>query len=45
MKAQMVHQQGGEKTFAVIFDKGDEVIAGLQAFAHAQQISAAYFTA
>jgi predicted DNA-binding protein with PD1-like motif len=45
MKAQMIHQQNGEKTFAVIFDKGDEVIAGLQDFAHAQQISAAYFTA
>jgi predicted DNA-binding protein with PD1-like motif len=41
----MIHQQNGEKTFAVIFDKGDEVIAGLQDFAHVQQISAAYFTA
>ena len=45
MKSQLLHQQNGEKTFAVIFDKGDEVVAGLQGFAHAQQLSAAYFTA
>jgi predicted DNA-binding protein with PD1-like motif len=45
MKAQLIHQQHGEKTFAVVFDKGDEVIAGLQGFAQAQQVSAAYFTA
>jgi hypothetical protein len=45
MKTQLIHQQHGEKTFAVVFDKGDEVVAGLQDFAHAQQISAAYFTA
>lgn len=45
MKTQLLHQQNGEKTFAVIFDKGDEVVAGLQDFAQAQQISAAHFTA
>jgi predicted DNA-binding protein with PD1-like motif len=45
MKAQLIHQHHGEKTFAVIFDKGDAVIAGLQDFARMQQLSAAYFTA
>jgi predicted DNA-binding protein with PD1-like motif len=45
MKTQLLYQQNGAKTFAVIFDKGDEVVAGLQDFAHAQQISAAHFTA
>jgi predicted DNA-binding protein with PD1-like motif len=45
MKTQFLHQQDGTKTFAVIFDKGDEVVAGLQDFAHAQHISAAHFTA
>jgi predicted DNA-binding protein with PD1-like motif len=35
----------GQKTFAVIFDKGDEVVAGLTAFATAQKLGAAHFTA
>ena len=34
-----------EKTYAVIFDKGDEVISGLNAFAKEQGLSAAHFTA
>ncbi len=33
MKTELLSTQG-EKTYAVIFDKGDEVIAGLQAFAN-----------
>ncbi len=45
MKTQLIHEQHGEKTFAVIFDKGDEVVAGLQQFAEEQRITAAYFTA
>jgi len=45
MKIQMIHQQGGEKTVAVIFDKGEEIVAGLHDFASAQQLSAAHFTA
>jgi predicted DNA-binding protein with PD1-like motif len=36
MKTQLLHQQNGEKTFAVIFDKGDEVVAGLQDIALSQ---------
>lgn len=35
----------GQKTFAVILDKGDEVVAGLTAFATAQKLGAAHFTA
>jgi hypothetical protein len=34
-----------ERTFAVIFDAGDEVIAGLTRFAQAQNLSASRFTA
>ena len=35
----------GQKTFALVFDKGDEVIADLTAFARAQRLGAAHFTA
>jgi predicted DNA-binding protein with PD1-like motif len=45
MKTQLIHEQHGEKTFAVVFAKGDEVVAGLQRFAEEQQATAAYFTA
>jgi uncharacterized protein len=33
------------KTFAVIFDTGDQVIAGLKAFAKEQSLAASHFTA
>lgn len=45
MNSQLIHEQHGEKTFVVVFAKGDEVVTGLQLFAEAQQITAAYFTA
>lgn len=45
MKTQRIHEQHGEKTFAVVFAKGDEVVAGLQQFAEEWQVTAAYFTA
>ncbi|MGH7965457.1 MAG: hypothetical protein ACRERD_27215 [Candidatus Binatia bacterium] len=32
MKTQLIHEQQGEKTFAVIFDKGDEAVTGLHDF-------------
>ena len=32
MKAKLINEQGG-KTYAVVFDKGEEVMAGLQDFA------------
>ncbi len=35
----------GPKTWALIFDKGDEPVAGLTAFAKAQKLGAAHFTA
>jgi hypothetical protein len=35
----------GQKTFALVFDKGDEVIAGLTSFAKAETVGAAHFTA
>ena len=36
---------GNEKTFAVVFDEGDEAMAGLQSFAEKNQITAAQITA
>jgi predicted DNA-binding protein with PD1-like motif len=45
MKAQLIHEQQGERTFALIFDIDEEVIEGLHAFAQQWQISAAYLTA
>jgi uncharacterized protein len=35
----------GQKTFAVVLDKGDEVVAELTAFAKAESMTAAHFTA
>jgi predicted DNA-binding protein with PD1-like motif len=35
----------GSRTWVLIFDKGDEPVAGLTAFAKAQQLGAAHFTA
>jgi uncharacterized protein len=35
----------GQKTFAVVLDKGDEVVAELTAFAKKESVAAAHFTA
>lgn len=43
MKSRIL-KEGAEKTFALVFDTGDEVLAGLGAFARERQISAAAFT-
>ena len=44
MKAKLL-QERGEKTWALIFDKGDEVIGGLTAFAKEQRLDSSHFTA
>ncbi len=44
MKAKQIDNQNG-KTFAVIFDTGDEVAAGLADFARQNHLGAAHFTA
>ena len=44
MKTKLLHDDG-EKTFAIIFDKGDEVTSGLLAFAKENKLSASHFTA
>jgi len=35
----------GQRTFALIFDTGDDVMAGLEAFAREQGLSGSHFTA
>ena len=44
VKTKLIHDDG-EKTFAVVFDKGDEVAGGLLAFAKEKNLSASHFTA
>lgn len=45
MKAQLLHENQGEKTFAVIFAAGDEAISGLTAFAKEKGLAGSHFTA
>jgi uncharacterized protein len=46
LQARLIAQNpGGEKTYAVIFAKGDEVLSGLTEFAEREKITAAFFTA
>jgi predicted DNA-binding protein with PD1-like motif len=44
MKSKLLHEQG-KKTFALIFDKGDEVVAGLTAFAKEHGLGASHVSA
>ena len=44
MKTKII-AEGAQRTIAVIYDAGDEVIASLQVFARAHSIDAAHFTA
>jgi predicted DNA-binding protein with PD1-like motif len=43
MKSKLLAQNGG-KTFALVFDEGDEVIAGLTDFAKREQLAGSHFT-
>jgi predicted DNA-binding protein with PD1-like motif len=45
MKARLLHDNQGEKTFALIFAAGDEAIACLTAFAKEKGLAASHFTA
>ena len=44
MRSKLLHENG-ERTYALVFDKGDEVVAELQAFARRNELTAAHFTA
>jgi uncharacterized protein len=44
VKSKLIHG-GSEKTWALIFDKGDEVVSGLTRFAEEQRLGGSRFTA
>jgi hypothetical protein len=45
MKSRLIHEHVGERTYALIFETGDEAMAGLVAFAEENRLAAARFTA
>lgn len=45
MQSKLIHEQGGERTFALVFRSGDEAMAGLSGFCKEHGIGAARFTA
>jgi hypothetical protein len=45
VKSKLIHEHGAEKTFAVVFEAGDEAMAGLQEFARQNHLGSARFTA
>jgi predicted DNA-binding protein with PD1-like motif len=45
MRVKQLETRDGRRTFAIVFDTGDEVASGLSAFAHEYGIGGAYFTA
>ncbi len=45
MQSKLLSRNGGERVFAVILEKGDEVIDCLKQFAESEQLSAAQLTA
>jgi predicted DNA-binding protein with PD1-like motif len=44
MRAKLLNERP-EKTYALIFDTGDEVVATLQTFAREHQLAGSHFTA
>jgi uncharacterized protein len=45
MKSKLLDATAGRKTYALVFDKGEEVTSGLKEFAQAQQLAGSHFTA
>jgi hypothetical protein len=45
MRSKLLDESHGRRTFALIFDTGDEAMAGLSRFAREQRLTAAQFTA
>ena len=45
MQAQLLDTQSGRRTFALIFETGDEVIRELERFAARERLAASHFTA
>jgi predicted DNA-binding protein with PD1-like motif len=45
MEAKLIHEQHGQKTVVIVFDKGDEFISRLTEFARKQELVGSHFTA
>ena len=45
MKSKIIHESAGQRTFALIFETGDEVMATLERFAAENQLTGSHFTA
>ena len=45
MRSKLIQEEGGEKTFALVFDTGDEVVAEITNFARENALDAATLTA
>jgi len=45
MKSKRIEEREGERTFALVFEPGDEVMAGLRAYAKEENLAAARLTA
>jgi predicted DNA-binding protein with PD1-like motif len=45
VRSKLLHEQAGEKTFAIIFDIGDEAMSGLADFARKNNLGAARLSA
>ena len=45
MQSKLLHEADGQRTFALIFETGDELLAGIKAFAQRERLSAAQFSA
>jgi predicted DNA-binding protein with PD1-like motif len=45
MRSRLIHSEGGENTFVLVFDTGDEVVSQITAFARENDLDAASMTA
>jgi predicted DNA-binding protein with PD1-like motif len=45
MRAKLLHESGGQKTYALVFETGDAVMTGLKAFARDHRLLGSHFTA
>ena len=45
MRSKLIQEEGGEKTFALVFDTGDEVVSEITNFARENALDAATLTA
>ena len=45
MRSKLLHESNGQKTFALIFDTGDEIVSLLQQFAREHRLGGSHFTA